>query len=627
MKNDFNNKNFLLAIVISMVIMFGWQFGWSYFHPQPATPVGQTAATAPVDANAPTTGVTKAMTRDAALSADPRIIIDTPELKGSINLKGAQFDDLHLTQYRETISPTSPQITLLTPSGAPNAYFYQSGMINAPGSVAKVPDKDTVWTASAGAVLGIDKPVTLTWDNGQGLVFTRKIAVDNEYVFTVTQGVANTSQAPVSLLPYGLIVRHDTPHIAGYYVFYEGMLGWLDGKLQEITYSDVKDVKEPTVVESSGGWLGYTDQYWATAMIPDQARLIKANFAHLLADGRDVYQTDYVGRDPIVVQPGATATYQDQIFAGPKVVSLIRDIGAKYKIDNFDFMIDWGWFGPITRAMFWLLETIKGLVGNFGLAILVTTVLVKLAVFPLASKSYASMSKMKKLAPEMQKLKELYPDDKMKQQQGMMELYKREKVSPASGCLPMFVQIPIFFSLYKVILTSIELRHAPFYGWVKDLSAADPTNLFTLFGAIPWDPPQLLHLGIWPLLMGITMWVQMRLNPTPPDPVQASMFNWMPILFTFMLASFPVGLVIYWAWSNLLGIIQQMYIMKKNGTDIDLLGQHPRQLALPEKETRSKLTGSFNSDPASGRAPALLGARAFHDGCCKAGTASTHARH
>jgi YidC/Oxa1 family membrane protein insertase len=285
------------------------------------------------------------------------------------------------------------------------------------------------------------------------------------------------------------------------------------------------------------------------------------------------------------VQPGATATYQDQLFAGAKVVKTIQAIGEKYHIKKFDLMIDWGWFEFITKPMFYLLEFIKDIVGNFGIAILVATVLVKLAVYPLASKSYASMSKMKKLQPEMAKLKELYPEDKAKQQQGMMELYKREKVSPISGCLPVVVQIPVFFSLYKVILTSIELRHAPFYGWIHDLSAPDPTNLFTLFGLIPWSPPHLLMLGIWPILMGITMWVQMRLNPTPPDPVQASLFNWMPIIFTFMLGSFPVGLVIYWAWSNSLSILQQSIIMKRNGVDLDLLGNIKDSLPFLKKKS------------------------------------------
>lgn len=576
MKQDFNNKNFLLAMVLSMTILLVWQLGMGYFYPPKPATQQTTSAPAGTGAgnNAAAPGATAAgsVTRDAALAQSARVKIDTPEMSGSVNLKGAHIDDLHLNNYRETISPASPTITLLTPAGAPNAYFAEHGLINTDGGTLKLPDANTVWSAPAGAVLAIGKPLTLTWDNGAGLTFTRQISVDEQYVFSVTQSVTNNTQGAVSVLPYGLIARQDTPHIAGYYVFYEGMLGFLDGKLQEIKYNDVKDVTEPTVVESSGGWLGFTDQYWGTAMIPDQSKPIKTRFRHTVVGGRDVYQTDYVAKDALVVQPGATASYQDQMFAGPKVVSLVKDIGAKYKVDNFDMMIDWGWFGPITRMMFWLLETIKGLVGNFGLAILITTVLVKLAVYPLASKSYASMSKMKKLAPEIGKLKELYPDDKMKQQQGMMEIYKREKVSPASGCLPVFVQIPIFFSLYKVILTSIELRHAPFYGWIHDLSAADPTNIFTLFGLINWSPPSLLHLGIWPLLMGITMWVQMRLNPTPPDPVQASMFNWMPVLFTFMLGSFPVGLVIYWAWSNLLGIIQQAYIMKKNGTEINLFG-------------------------------------------------------
>jgi YidC/Oxa1 family membrane protein insertase len=592
MKNDFNNKNFLLAMVLSMAILLAWQFGMGYFYPpKPVTPQQQTTAApgtnAGSNASAPGAMAAGAITREEALKGAARVLIDTPEVKGSISLKGAQIDDLHLNKYREAISPSSPTITLLTPAGAPNAYFVEHGLINPAGGTLKVPDANTVWTAPAGATLGINKPVTLTWDNGEGLQFARQISVDEQYVFSITQSIVNNSKTSVSLLPYGLIARQDTPHIAGYYVFYEGMLGWLDGKLQEINYSDVQGEAEPTTVESSDGWLGFTDQYWATAMIPDQSKPIKTRFRHTLVGGRDLYQTDYVARDAIVVPPGATGVYQDQLFAGPKVVQLMKDIGEKYKIANFDMMIDWGWFGPFTRFMFWLLDSINKMVGNFGLAILVTTVLVKLAVFPLANKSYASMSKMKKLAPEMAKLKELYPDDKMKQQQAMMEMYKREKVSPASGCLPVLVQIPIFFSLYKVILTSIELRHAPFYGWIHDLSAADPTNMFTLFGLIPWSPPSMLQLGIWPLLMGITMWVQMRLNPTPPDPVQASMFNWMPVLFTFMLGSFPVGLVIYWAWSNLLGIIQQGYIMKKHGTEIDLLGNIRDSLPFLKKKTEA----------------------------------------
>ena len=586
--NDLNNKNFILAIVLSMAIIFGWQ----YFYAKPLADKAQQeaateqAATTPATtAQVPGAAQPTALTREEALGSGPRLKIETPELQGSINLAGAQLDDLHLTHYRETIDPASPTITLLSPAGSPNAFFAEQGFVGATGTTAKLPDAKTVWTAEADAVLGAGKPVTLTWDNGEGLIFTRQISIDDQYVFSVTQGVQNNSQAPVALIPYARIQRQDTPKIAGYYVFFEGMLGYVGDKLQEVKYKDVVGATEPTRVDSEGGWLGFTDKYWAATLIPDQTRAISSSFQHQLQNNRDVYQTDYLAKDALIVQPGAKALYQDQLFAGAKVVRTIQAIGEKYQIKKFDLMIDWGWFEFITKPMFYLLEFIKSIVGNFGIAILIATVLVKLAVFPLANKSYASMSKMKKLQPEMQKLKELYPDDKAKQQQGMMELYKREKVSPISGCLPVVVQVPVFFSLYKVILTSIELRHAPFFGWVHDLSSPDPTNLFTLFGLISWAPPTLLHLGVWPLLMGITMWVQMRLNPTPPDPVQASLFNWMPIMFTFMLGSFPVGLVIYWAWSNSLSILQQSVIMKRNGVDIDLLGNIRDSLPFLKKKT------------------------------------------
>ncbi len=548
---------------------------------QPNTTTTTTTTTAQVPGSP--TAVTP-VTRDQALASTPRLKIDTPELQGSINLTGAQLDDLHLTGYRETIDPKSPTIVLLSPAGTPNAFFAEQGFVGATGTIAKLPDSKTVWQAPADAVLGVGKPVTLTWDNGAGLVFTRQISIDDHFVFSVTQGVQNNTAAPVALIPYGRVQRQDTPVIAGWWVFFEGMLGVLGDKLQEINYSDVVGAAEPTRVDSQGGWLGFTDKYWAAVMIPDQTRAIATTFQHQLLNGRDVYQTDYLAKDAIIIQPGATGIYQDQLFAGAKVVETIQAIGDKYKIVKFDLMIDWGWFEFITKPMFYLLDFLNSIVGNFGIAILIATVLVKLAVFPLANKSYASMSKMKKLQPEMAKLKELYPDDKMKQQQGMMELYKKEKVSPISGCLPVVVQIPVFFSLYKVILTSIELRHAPFFGWVHDLSAADPTNLFTLFGLIPWSPPHFLILGVWPILMGVTMWVQMRLNPTPPDPVQASLFNWMPIMFTFMLGSFPAGLVIYWAWSNFLSILQQSYIMKRHGVELDLLGNIRDSLPFLKKK-------------------------------------------
>ena len=579
---DYNNKNFILAIVLSMAIIFGWQ----YFYAGPIAEKAKQQAEIAQTTTPATVAQPVAVPREQVLTKAPRIKIETPELQGSINLAGAQFDDLHLAQYRETIDPRSPTIVLLSPAGSPNAFFAEQGFVGATGTTAKLPDAKTVWSAPAGAVLTIDKPLTLTWDNGEGLSFTREISIKDHYVFTVLQTVQNNSPAAVALIPYGRIQRQDTPKVAGWWVFFEGMLAFVGDKLQEVHYSDVQGAEQPTRVDSLGGWLGFTDKYWAATLIPDQTLSLSSSFQHQLQNNRDVYQVDYLAKEAIVVQPGTTTVYKDQLFAGAKVVKTIQAIGEKYKIANFDFMIDWGWFSPITKPMFYLLDFLNGLVGNFGIAILMATVLVKLAVFPLANKSYASMSKMKKLAPEMAKLKELYPDDRAKQQQGMMELYKKEKVSPVSGCLPVIVQIPVFFSLYKVILTSIELRHAPFYGWVHDLSAPDPTNLFNLFGLIPWSPPLFLALGVWPVLMGITMWVQMRLNPTPPDPVQASLFNWMPVMFTFMLGSFPVGLVIYWAWSNLLSILQQSYIMKRHGTEIDLFGNIAESLPFLKKKPK-----------------------------------------
>jgi YidC/Oxa1 family membrane protein insertase len=460
-------------------------------------------------------------------------------------------------------------------------------VVAATGTTAKLPDSSTVWTAPAGAVLSENNPVTLTWDNGAGLKFSRKIQISDEYLFTVEQTVENTSSAAVAMIPYARVQRQDTPVVSGYWVFFEGMLGWLDGSLHEIHYKDVNGQTEPDRRDTTGGWVGFTDKYWAAAVIPDQAAPVTASFIHTKLDNRDLYQTDYLAKDALVVQPGQSASTTGRLFAGAKVVSTINSIESLYQIQGFSYIIDWGWFYFLTKPFFYLLSWLKSIVGNFGIAILLATVLVKAAVFPLANKSYASMSKMKKLQPEMERLKKEYPEDKMKQQQEMMALYKREKVSPLSGCLPVVVQIPIFFSLYKVILTSIELRHAPFFGWIHDLSAPDPTSLFNLFGLIPWTPPHMLMIGAWPIVMGITMWLQMRLNPAPPDPVQASLFNWMPVMFTFMLGTFPVGLVIYWAWSNTLSILQQSYIMKRNGVDVNLLGNVKNSIPFLKKKAAS----------------------------------------
>ncbi len=596
-----DNKNFILAIVLSMLIIFGWQYFYAAptqqklesqtaGQSQPATnPQAQPGATVPGTQQTPT------VTREQALASGKRIKIDTPVIDGTINLVGAQFDDIKLKNYRETVNPQSPEIALLNPLGAPHGYFAEQGFVAAAGTTAKLPTPKTEWQAPADAVLAPGKPVTLTWDNGEGLTFARTISVDDDYLFTVKQDVTNKSAGPVSLVPYARLQRQGTPKVDGIYVLFEGLLGVLDGVLQEIHYSELKgaeraDEKKITK-DANSGWLGFTDKYWATALIPDQATAITASFQHVTENGADVYQSDYLGKNAITVPAGGIGSYQDRLFAGAKVVQKINAIGEKYKLDNFDLMVDWGWFWYLTKPLFWLLEFIKSYVGNFGVAILIVTVIVKLLFFPLQNKSYESMSKMKKLQPEMEKIKQLHPDDRMKQQQEMMALYKREKVSPLSGCLPILIAIPVFFALYKVIYVTIELRHAPFFGWIRDLSTHDPTSLFNLFGLIPWDPSTVpffgpyLMLGVWPIIMGITMWLQMRLNPTPPDPIQAQLFNWMPLLFTFMLASFPAGLVIYWAWNNFLSILQQGYIMKRQGVEVNFFGNIRNSLPFLKRKS------------------------------------------
>ncbi len=583
-----DSKNFLLAMVLSMAIIFGAQyFGMPSLFPS-SKPQQQVTTTTTQNQTAAVPGTTAAAAvadRATTIAASSRIAIDTPEVSGSINLQGAQFDDLHLKKYHETADDTSPTIVFLSPANTEGAYFAEQGFVPAVGQNVKLPDSKTLWVAAQGAKLGTDMPLVLTWDNGEGVLFRREISISNQYVFTVRQIVDNRTQNPISLLPYARVQRQGTPKVAGYFSFFEGLLGVQNDKLNEIHYSDV--IKENGKVEntSRGGWLGFTDKYWATSLIPEQNREVKSTYQHIKQGERDAYQTDYVAVEPVVIAAGSTGLYEDHVYAGAKIVGTVEAVGQKYNISKYDLMIDWGWFKFLTQPMFALMSWAKGLVGNFGLAILLVTVLVKAAVFPLANKSYASMSKMKKLQPEMERIKAANPDDKMKQQQEIMEMYKKEKVSPLSGCLPIFVQIPVFFALYKVILTSIELRHAPFYGWIKDLAAPDPTSLFNLFGLIPFQPPHMLMLGVWPILMGMTMWVQMRLNPAPADPIQASMFNWMPLIFTFMLSSMPAGLVIYWTWSNLLSILQQSFIMKRNGTELDLFGNIRNSIPFLKKKT------------------------------------------
>jgi len=567
-------RNLFIAIAISVVILISFQFFFKKKTPPPAPNVATGAATsngqapgAPAADNAtiPALPATShAVPREQALAGSPRIAIATPRLKGSINLTGARIDDLTLTDYRETVAPDSPQIVLLAPDESEHPYYMQFGWVAGDVGV-KVPGNDTHWTASGGT-LSQDHPVDLTWDNGQGLKFTRRYAVDADYMFTVTETVANSGTHTVALHPYGFVRRIGEVPVSSTYLLHEGPIGVFNGTLQDsYKYSSLKtDI--PDEFPSLGGWMGITDKYWLTALIPPQDEALKGRFSRTERDHVDVYQVDYTGAEHEVA-PGASVSTEAHVFAGAKTVALLDRYETRYRIPRFDRAIDFGWFYFLTKPIFLTLDFFYNLIGNFGLAIMALTVIIKLIFFPLANKSYRAMSKMKKLQPEMQKLREKYGDDKEKMNKETMALYKRVGANPMAGCLPILIQIPVFFALYKVLYVTIEMRQAPFYGWIHDLSAPDPTTFVNLFGLIPFAPPEIsfLHIGAWPLIMGVTMFLQQKLNPQPPDPMQAKMFMILPFVFTFMLSQFAAGLVIYWSWNNLLSIAQQWVIMRRAG--------------------------------------------------------------
>jgi YidC/Oxa1 family membrane protein insertase len=587
-----DNRNVIIAIVLSMAVLFGWQFfvaGPQLERAQRQAEIAQqqaqeeaalatptaTAEGAPAVAGAPATFEDRA----AAIAATQRVQINTEDLEGSINLTGARIDDLELKQYRETVDPQSPIITLLTPAGAPNAYFAEQGWVPAAGASIALPDAQTVWTVEGdNSTLTASTPVTLVYDNGAGLIFRRTFAVDEHYLFTVTQSVENQGAGDVALFPYARVARHGTPKVANFFIQHEGPHGVLgSNNLISKKYTDLQHDQQVRL-DGTTGWLGFSDKYWATAVLAKPGAPLNALFSWKNTAGFDDYQTSFVETTPVVVAPGATATHESYLFAGAKEEAVISAYERQYGFDRLELLIDWGWLHFITKPMFYLLNFLYGILGNFGLAILAVTVIVKAIFFPLANRSYASMAAMRRVQPEMKAIQERLKDDRPAQQQAMMELYKKEKINPLSGCWPILIQIPVFFALYTVIFISLEMRHAPFFGWIQDLAAPDPTNIFTLFGLIPWNPTVLpivgsfLHLGIWPVIMGITMWVQMKLNPPPPDPTQAMIFSLMPVIFTFMLGTFPAGLVIYWAWNNTLSVTQQWFIMKRHGAEVNLLG-------------------------------------------------------
>ena len=550
-------KRLVIALVVATAIMVGWQF----FYEAPRLEVARQAAAVKAASESAAVVVKKEAPKPVAAAAvmnnGPRIKINSASLHGSIALTGARFDDLKLVNYRETIDKNSPEMRLLNNAENDAAYFAEIGVLGGDESIA-VPDANTPWQAS-GTELSETKPVTLRWNNGAGLSFEKKIAVDEHFMFTVTTTVTNTGSTPVTLYPYGLVSRnHTETSSSNYMMMHEGPLGVMNQVLDDVNYKELRE-GGPRQFQGATGWIGMTDKYWLAAMVPEAGQTFDASFKHFKRGELDAYQADLRGA-AMSVPVGHTSSFTVRLFAGAKQVALLDAYSTKYTIPLFDRAVDFGTLYFLTKPIFSLLNYFQGLVGNFGVAILLLTVVIKLLLYPLAHKSMVSMARMKFLMPKVEEIKARYGNDKMKMNQEMMALYKREKVNPVAGCLPILLQIPVFFALYRVLFVTIEMRQAPFFGWIHDLSVPDPANLFTAFGYLPWDAPDFLNLGVWPIVMCATMFIQQRISPKPADPVQAAVMTYMPFLFLFLFASFPAGLVIYWAWNNTLTILQQLYI-------------------------------------------------------------------
>ena len=624
-----NNKNLMLAVVLSMLVILVW---FVLFPPPEQAPVAEApAVTAPADPNAVAGApVQPGADSVAAVPEAPRLTIDTPRVTGSISLLGGRIDDLSLKDYHDTIDEGSPIVRLLSPVGEAQPFYAVFGWSQAGSLTAEdVPGAQTPWQLAEGATLTQDNPVTLRWDNGKGQVFLRKIAIDGDYMFTVTDSVQNTGAGDISLAPYAQIARHGVPaNLKRFFILHEGAVGRADGQLTETTYADMVDLPvvaregSPAQVTDAAtdGWIGITDHYWMAVLVPEQGQPFTQVAKYFAAS--DIYQTE-VRKPLMTVAAGQSAEVSTRFFAGAKEWEAIRDyqntpgffsrlFGAEANpaiapIPGFIDSIDWGWFYFLTKPIFAVLHWLHGLIGNMGLAIIALTFILKLIVLPLAYKSYVSMARMKELQPEMEALKERAGEDKQKLQKEMMQLYRDKKVNPAAGCLPILIQIPIFFSLYKVIFVTLELRHAPFFGWLNDLSAPDSSSLYNLFGLFPWDAPvtgSLLHMifiGVLPILLGITMWLQQKLNPAPTDPVQASVFAWMPWIFMFMLGGFASGLVVYWITNNVITFAQQFIIMRSHGHKPDIFGNIRKGFSRKAK-AEAAAAANANKAPAKGTA-------------------------
>ena len=598
---DDQNKNLILATVLSLAVLLTWYVGGPMLFPKwfPEPVAIQTAPRTEVATPTAPAATTTEVTTEAAANA-PRLTIDTPKLSGSISMLGGRLDDLSLKNYRDTVQPDSTNVKMLSPIGQETPYYAVFGWAPGAGLTADdVPSAKTEWKIASGATLTPDQPVTLQWSNGKGLNFLRKISVDGDFLFTVTDSVQNTGTSPASLYNYGIVARHGLPTLQNIYVVHEGLIRRTDGTLEEMKYKALAGLPEvategaqaEVLQAATDGWIGFTDHYWMTTLIPEQGKPYTSVSKYVPAN--NIYQAEV--RQPVqTVAPGQTVENTTRLFAGAKEWETISHyennpsgtaklFGAKVDpnqpvIAGFVDSIDWGWFYFLTKPIFILLHWLHGIIGNMGLAIIALTFFLKLLVLPLAYKSYVSMARMKELQPEMEALKERAGEDKQKLQKEMMQLYKEKKVNPAAGCLPIFIQIPIFFSLYKVIFVTLELRHAPFFGWLNDLSSPDTSSLFNLFGLLPWSNPEphsvlaLIFIGVLPILLGITMWLQQKLNPAPADPIQQQIFAYMPWIFMFMLGSFASGLVVYWIANNTITFVQQYLIMRSHGHTPDIFG-------------------------------------------------------
>jgi YidC/Oxa1 family membrane protein insertase len=551
-----DTKNVLMAIVLSTLVLVFWA---TFFEPPPVErQIVEDQIVKKEESSSPSIEKDKSskkITRNEAIDYASRVKIENNNIKGSISLQGAIIDDIIFKNYNISLD-SDEKVIFLNPKDTSKGYYIETGWASNSKEKLKLPLDNTIWKVKGNNLLTPNSPVVIEWDNNEGLIFTKKIELDDKFLFRITQSVKNTTDKSYEFFPYAQITRNYKPDVIPIYILHEGFIGMFDEELKEEDYKDIEDEKITT--NSSKGWLGITDKYWLTAIVPEKGKEFKSEF--FTTDGK--YKANFIIKRPEVLGSNTSITNEINAFVAAKEVAVIDNYAEKMGIEKFDLAIDWGWFYFITKPLFFVIEYFFKLTGNFGVAIIILTALVRLAFFPLANYSFRSMAKMKILQPEMVRLKELHKDDKVKLQQDMMALYKREKVNPVSGCLPVLIQIPFFFAVYKMLYVTIEMRQQPFFGWIQDLSARDPTSIFNLFGLIPWDPPTFLMIGVWPILMGLTMYLQQKLNPTPPDPMQAKIFMFLPIFLTIILAPFPSGLVVYWTISNVLTIAQQWVIIR-----------------------------------------------------------------